>query len=196
LCHGSPRNKRMPAVYQGHKRPCVPARDTRGALGRATPLDARAVPSSSGFMSSRVHHLVLAGVIGLATFANHAPAQVVRTLTVTADVADMGVVASVAPLQLTGDGQASTVSGTVSTKHNGPYHLQVRLTSARPDTILARSPDGSYVMLGTGEWTTVASGPGGINPANRVEYRIRWANGGPRPPDALAIPVTYRVVLP
>ena len=148
-------------------------------------------------MSCRTHYLVLAGMIGLAASASHAQAQVVRTLTATANVPDIGVVVSVAPLQWTGENHESTVSGTVATRHNGPYRLQVRLTSAQPDTILARLPDGSYGMLGTGEWTTVATGPGGSNSANRVEYRIGWANGGGlRPSDGPAIPVTYRVVLP
>ena len=146
-------------------------------------------------MYSRARYLMLAGVIGLAASASHAPAQVVRTLTVTARVPDIGVVVSATPLQWTAGSADSTVSGTVGTKHNGPYRLQVRLTSVQSDTILARLPDGSYGMLDSDEWTTVATGPGGINAANIVEYRIRWAtNVGPRPPDAPIIAFTYRVV--
>lgn len=148
-------------------------------------------------MSFRACYVVLAGVIGLAASASLAPAQVVRTLTVTANVPDIGVVVSAAPLQWTGGSAESTVSGTVGTKHNGPYRLQVRLTSVQPDTILARLPDGSYGMLDTNEWTTVSTGPGGPNSANNVEYRIRWETGSsPRAPDVPMIPVIYRVVSP
>jgi hypothetical protein len=146
-------------------------------------------------MSSRARY-ILAGVIGLAASASHTQAQVVQTVTVTANVPDIGVVVSAAPLQWTGGSAESAASGTVGTKHNGPYRLQVRLTSVQPDTILARLPDGSYGMLDPDEWTTVATGPGGTNSVNSVEYRIRWrTGGGPQVPDAPIIPLIYRVVL-
>lgn len=50
-----------------------------------------------------------------------------------------------------------SVGGTVNTTHNGPYLLQVRLSTVHPDTVLARTPDGSYSMLRTVAWTTVTT---------------------------------------
>ena len=110
-------------------------------------------------MSCRTHRLLLAGVIGVAASSSNASAQVVRSLTASAIVPDIGVVLSVSSLQWS-ESQAdeSTASGTVSTKHNGPYLLQVRLTTAHPDTVMARRPDGTYAILDV-EWTTVASRP-------------------------------------
>lgn len=144
-------------------------------------------------MFCRTYRLLLAGVIGLATATSKASAQVVRALTATASVPDIGVVVSVSTLQWYEEGQAgeSRVSGTVNTKHNGPYVLQVRLTTAQADTILARLADGTYGMVGTGEWTPVAAGPGGANLANTVDYRIKRAIGSGQ---SLTLPVTYRVV--
>ena len=119
--------------------------------------------------------------------------QVVRALTVTATVPDIGGVVSVSSLQWSeGQGDESTASGTVTTKHNGPYVLQVRLTTAHPDTVLARQPDGTYQALDTGAWTTVGSGPGGANLTNRVDYRIGRTDASPPPP----IQFAYRVVAP
>ena len=143
----------------------------------------------------RSYRLLLAGVVGAASFASNAQAQVVRTLTASATVPDIGVVVSVSGLQWSEAEGAdeSTASGTVSTKHNGPYVLQVRLTTVHPDTVEARQPDGSYRVLATGEWTTVGSGPGGANLPNSVDYRIRRTDGTPPPP---TIQLSYRVVAP
>ena len=142
------------------------------------------------FRTSRV---LLAGVIGLATATCSASAQAVRSLTATASVPDIGGVVSVSTLQWSEAGQAneSTAAGTVNTKHNGPYVLQVRLTTAQADTILARLTDGTYGMVGAGEWTPVAAGPGGANLANLVDYRVKRAIGSGQSP---TLPVTYRVV--
>jgi hypothetical protein len=136
------------------------------------------------------HQLLLAGVVGLAAVTSSAQAQVVRTLTTTANVPDIGVVVAVSPLQWSGQENAdeSRASGTVSTKHNGPYLLQARLTSVQPDSVMARVPDGSFKVLGAAEWTTVASGPGGAHINNTVEYRVGRASGPTTPS------VTYRVV--
>jgi hypothetical protein len=145
-------------------------------------------------MFCRTLRLLLAGV-GVAASSGDASAQVVRSLAVNATVPDIGVVVSVSALTRTDQSQA--VSGTVNTKHNGPYLLQVRLTTVHTDTILARQPDGTYHILGTGDWTTVAAGPGGADRVNTVDYRIRWANGsGPRTSDAPTIGLSYRVVAP
>ncbi len=149
-------------------------------------------------MFGRTLRLLLAG-IGVAASSGDTSAQVVRSLAVNATVPDLGVVVSSSALEWTDHGPAghATVSGTVNTKHNGPYLLQVRLTTVQPDTILARTSDGAYQILDSGEWITVAAGPGGANRVNTVDYRIRWANGsGPRAPDALPELFTYRVVAP
>jgi hypothetical protein len=138
--------------------------------------------------------LLLAGVVGITASSSSAQAQVVRALTVTATVPDIGAVVSVSSLQWSeGEADESSASGTVSTKHNGPYLLQVRLTTASPDTVLARQPDGTYQALDPGAWTTVGSGPGGANVSNSVAYRVKSAasSGSPK-----SIPVVYRVVAP
>lgn len=142
-------------------------------------------------MFRRTYRLLLAGVIGVAASSSAVPAQVVRTLTASANVPDIGVVVSMSPLRWT-EGQAdeSSASGTVSTKHNGPYVLQVRLATAPPETVLVRQPDGNFRTLDTGAWTTVAAGPGGSNLVNQVEYRVRPANGVL----PTTIPVQYRVI--
>jgi hypothetical protein len=145
-------------------------------------------------MFCRTYRLLLAGIISVATATHHASAQaVVRTLTTTASVPDIGRVVSVSTLVWSEEGQAveSRASGTVNTKHNGPYVLQVRLTTAQPDTILARLTDGAYGIVGTGEWIPIASGPGGANLANTVDYRVKRAIGSSQ---SLTLPVTYRVV--
>ena len=143
-------------------------------------------------MFRRTYGLLLAGVIG--AFPSHAQAQVVRSVTVSATVPDIGAVVSVSTLQWSeSQGDESTASGTVSTKHNGPYVLQVRLTTAHRDTVLARLPDGSHAALSTGDWTTVATGPGGANLTNSVNYRIRRSDDMGPPP---GIRLTYRVVAP
>ena len=145
-------------------------------------------------MFRRTHRLLLAGVIGIAASSSHASAQVVRALTASATVPDIGVVVSVSSLQWS-ESQAdeSTASGTVSTKHNGPYLLQVRLATSHPDTVMIRRSDGTYSILDESEWTTVATGPGGANQSNSVDYRIKAPNGSV---SLTTIPVTYRVVAP
>jgi len=97
----------------------------------------------------RTSRLLLAGVIGLSTANANASAQAVRSLTATATVPDIGGVVSVSTLQWSEAGQAneSSAAGTVNTKHNGPYVLQVRLTTAQADTILVRLTDGTYGMM-------------------------------------------------
>ena len=143
-------------------------------------------------MFRRSFRLLLAGVVGISASASNAAGQVVRTLTASATVPDIGVVVSVSTLQWS-ESQAdeSTAAGTVRTKHNGPYVLQVRLTTALPDTVMARQPDGTYRTLETGSWTTVSVGPGGANLPNSVNYRVKSAaaSGSPK-----SIPVAYRVV--
>ena len=145
-------------------------------------------------MFRRSYRHLLAGVIGVVACSNNASAQVVRSLSASATVPDIGVVVSVSTLQWS-EGQAdeSTASGTVSTKHNGPYVLQVRLTTPHPDTVQARQPDGSYRTLDTGSWTTVSSGPGGANLPNQVSYRVRPTDGSST---SKTISVAYRVVAP
>jgi hypothetical protein len=144
-------------------------------------------------MFRRTLRLMLAGA-AIASSSGDASAQVVRALTAAATVPDIGVVTSVAPLQWA-DPPHGEVSGSVTTKHNGPYVLQVRLTSAHADTVLARQVDGTYRALDTSEWVAVAGGAGGANVANAVNYRIKLAvNSGESP--AAAPPLSYRVVSP
>jgi hypothetical protein len=145
-------------------------------------------------MFRRTPRLLLAAGLAVAASSTNATAQVVRTLTVSATVPDIGAVTSVSSLQWSeGQSDESMASGMVRTKHNGPYVLQVRLTTAHPDTVMARQPDGTFRALNTGEWTTVASGPGGANLSNTVDYRVRTPNGAAA---TETIPIQYRVIAP
>jgi hypothetical protein len=148
-------------------------------------------------MFCRTLRLLLVG-IGVAASSGDSSAQVTRSLAVNATVPDIGVVVSSSTPQWIDSGPGhATGSGTVNTKHNGPYLLQVRLTTVQPDTILARTPDGTYDILGTGGWTTVAAGPGGANLVNTINYRLSWATSSGRPTsEAPAIGLVYRVVTP
>ena len=157
-------------------------------------LVARAVTwISTVLMFRRTLRLMLAGA-AIASSSGDASAQVVRALSVTATVPDIGVVTSVAPLLWT-DPPQGEASASVTTRHNGPYVLQVRLTSAHADTVFARQVDGTYRALDTSVWITVASGAGGANVANAVNYRIRSVSPPGEIP-ASAPPLSYRVVSP
>lgn len=128
---------------------------------------------------------------------------------VTAIVPSLGAVLAISSLA-TGDrepGGDLTVSGTVTTRQNGPYRLQVRLTqlfldketSAHPvlNQVFARLPSGSWQVLGTVTWVTIATGPGSASTVNSVAYRIQWGQGSTKNPQfALSIPVEYQVVPP
>jgi hypothetical protein len=122
-----------------------------------------------------------------------------KAVTASASVADLGVVGVVSPLAWytrlpTGD---IKVAGTVTSTHNGAYVLQSRLSKSVPDTVLARAPNGSYVLLTTTAWVAVAQGTGGTKKSNAVDYWIKWGKGSSKKPqDAEAIPVIYRVIAP
>jgi hypothetical protein len=87
------------------------------------------------------------------------------------------------------------VSGTITTTHNGPQDVQVKLSSAVKDLIYARVPSGVYVLLNATTWVTIASGPGAKSTVYPVDYLIVWAKSTPRSQqNAVSIPVTYRVM--
>lgn len=144
-----------------------------------------------------MHGVMLLGLCMVA-LSRQSSAQIVRNLTLTSTVSDIGIVDFIGPLQSRQSaGSDANVTGTVRTKHNGPYLLQVRLATTHADTVLAVMPNGTHAMLGTVAWTTVAAGPGGARLTNSVGYLVRWGQGSPkRPQDAEAIPVTYRVIAP
>lgn len=144
-------------------------------------------------MFRRILRLTVAG-IGIAASSGDASAQVVRALTATATVPDIGIVTSVATLQWT-DPVQGDVSGSVTTKHNGPFLLQVRLTNVHPDTVFAKQTDGTYRVLDAAEWTTIASGAGGATTPTLVSYRIRSTPSSNKT-EAPALPLSYRVVAP
>jgi hypothetical protein len=128
---------------------------------------------------------------------------------ITAIVPSLGAVLAISPL-VAGDrepGGDVNVSGTVTTRQNGPYRLQVRLTelfldketSAHPvlNQVLARLPSGSWQVLGTVTWVTIATGPGSASTVNPVAYLVQWGQGSTKNPQfAVSIPVEYRVVPP
>ena len=135
-----------------------------------------------------------------------AMAQETRTNTVTATVPSLGAVLALSPLvpgsrQPTGD---LFVLGTVTTRHNGPYRLQARLaepfvvhtgSTVVVNQVMARIPGGGLVTLGTVDWVTVATGPGGSGMINPVELLVVWGSGSPKTPGlAVQIPVVYQVV--
>ena len=148
---------------------------------------------STAPMFRRTLRLMLAGA-AVASSSGDASAQVVRALTATATVPEIGAVTSVAPLTWT-DPPEGEASGSVITKHNGPYVLQVRLMSAHADTVLARQVDGTYRALDTNVWITVAIGAGGANVANAVSLRIRSAATSSETLPSAPL-LSYRVVSP
>ncbi|MFN2316057.1 MAG: hypothetical protein ABR551_07360 [Gemmatimonadales bacterium] len=145
-----------------------------------------------------------AGLLFLALGAP-ASAQQSQTNTVTAVVPSLGAVLAIS--QLTPGnrlpGGDLFVHGTVTTRHNGPYQLQTRLTEpfsppgGGTHSVQARTPGGSLATLGTSEWVTIGTGPGGTGLVNPVEFLVVWGQAGPRNPGtAVQIPVEYRVVPP
>jgi hypothetical protein len=133
-------------------------------------------------------------------------AQETRTSAITATVVDVGTVLGISPLE-SGSREAGGdlhVSGTVTTRQNGPYQLQVRLTtpfvgrvggqSPEPHQVLARLADGSYAALGTTAWVTIASGAGSASAVNAVAFLVQWSGGSKSPQIAVTIPVAYRVI--
>jgi hypothetical protein len=129
--------------------------------------------------------------------------QNTQTNQVTATAPSLGAVLAVSPLE---PGRRLPdanlfVSGTVTTRHNGPYQLQVRLSApfTTPDggvvhTVQTRTATGSLVTLGTIDWVTVATGPGSAGSVNPVEFLILWAAGPKSPSLAVRVPVVYQVV--
>lgn len=137
-------------------------------------------------------------------------AQGSRINEVTATVPSVGEVLALSPLSA-GDrdqGGDLQVHGTVTTRHNGPYRLQVRHRTPFTDNsgrggtqpvnqLQARQPNGSFATLGTVDWVTIATGPGAESSLNQVEFLIVWAQTSSKNPSlAVTIPVEYRVVPP
>lgn len=144
---------------------------------------------------------LLAGLVAMPCVA-----QTTRTNVVNANAPSVGAVLAVSPLEPdrrepSGD---LHVTGTVTTRHNGPYLLQVRLASpfttgngpnAATHEVFVQLPGQTLGPLGTTAWVTVASGPGSASIVNPVAYLIRWAQRGPRnTQSATAIPLQYQVV--
>ena len=108
-----------------------------------------------------------------------------------ADLSIINDISALAPYDSTPTGDLK-VAGTVNTTHNGPYALQVKVSSTSfSDTVFARAPDATYVMVTTASWLTIATGPGGTNKTNSVDY---WIKRVKTPAAAETIPVTYRVI--
>lgn len=165
--------------------------------------------SRSGRSMNRPTHGIagwLSGALLFSGAATPAMAQETTTNTVTATVPSLGAVLALSPLVPgirlpTGD---LFVLGTVTTRHNGPYRLQARL--AEPfvvrtgsalvvNEVMARIPGGSLVMLGTLDWVTLATGPGGSGLINPVEFLVIWGGGSRKSPGlAVQFPVVYQVV--
>lgn len=144
-----------------------------------------------------IRYLFVFNAAVLCFFAHRADGQAdKKTLNVSANVADVGIVLDVSPLSWydrlnTGD---IKVAGTVRTTHNGGYALQAKLSTTIADTVLGKTP-GGYSMLSTTTWVTLTTGAGGTNKTNAVDFWVKWAKSSrKKPEDAEAIPVTYRVV--
>jgi hypothetical protein len=153
---------------------------------------------SSPRRAATIRHLLAFNAVMLCFVAHTAAGQAdKKTLNVSANVSDVGIVINVSALTwydrlVTGD---IKVAGTVRTTHNGGYALQARLSTAIADTVLGKTPNGTYSMLSTTAWVTLTTGPGGTNKTNAVDFWVKWAKSSrKKPEDAEAIPVTYRVV--
>lgn len=157
-----------------------------------------AAPSFPRLAAPRARHLIVFNAALLCFVASTAGGQTdKKTLNVSANVADVGLVVNVSALSwydrlVTGD---IKVAGTVRTTHNGAYALQAKLSTPTADTVLGKTPNGAYSMLSTTAWVTLTTGPGGTNKTNAVDFWVKWAKSSrKKPEDAEAIPVTYRVV--
>lgn len=140
-------------------------------------------------------------------------AQASRSNDVSATVANTGAVLAVSPLTV-GNRESSgnlTLTGTVTTRQNGPYELRVRLTAPFTEApsggrgrggggtpvvneVQTLLPGGSYATLGTANWVTIATGPGAASSVNPVQFLVVWGQGSSKNPQlATTIPVEYQV---
>ena len=160
------------------------------------------------FIPSRPIRNRIAAAFLFGAAASPCGAQSTQTNEVRANVASVGVVLAVSPLQSgpreqSGDIQ---VGGTVTVRQNGPFLLQVRLTTPFTtrdgantvvNEVFARVPGRAWEPLGTGTWVTVATGSGTERTVTSVGYLIQWGPTSPKNPrSALSLPLEYQVVPP
>ncbi len=136
-------------------------------------------------------------VLSSAALAVPAAGQKVSTNQTRAVVPSLGQVTAVSPLSV-GDRTKTGnlyVSGTVTTMHNGPQSVQVKLAQPINDSVYTQIANGSYVLLNTSTWVTFAAGPGSSKLVSPVNYFVVWAKTSSKDPkSAVSIPVTYRVI--
>lgn len=152
------------------------------------------------------------GLLGAALVLMAAPTatlsgQLLRVNTANANLPSFGAILNTSPLvaglrEPTGN---IYVSGTVTLRQNGPWALQVKLTTPFVDVagnkvkatneVRVLLANNTYATVGTGAWVTIATGPGTINTVKSVKYYIVWGKSSAKSP-ALAeqIPVAYQVV--
>jgi hypothetical protein len=155
------------------------------------------------------HH----GPLGVAVVLMTAPmaplsAQLLRVNTANADLPSFGAILNSSSL-LAGVREPTGnlyLSGTVTFRQNGPWALQVKLTTPFVDkngngTVKATNEvrvllaNNSYSTVGTSAWVTIATGPGTNSTVKPVKYYIVWGKSSSKGPAlALEIPVTYQVI--
>jgi hypothetical protein len=135
-------------------------------------------------------------------------AQLLRVNTARANLPSFGAILHTSAL-VAGTREATGniyVSGTVTLRQNGPWRLQVKLTTPFVDkngngTIKATNEvrvllaNNTYATVGTGAWVTIATGLGTLSTVKNVKYYIVWGKSSSKSPNlAVQIPVTYQVV--
>ena len=135
------------------------------------------------------------------------PAQLLRVNTASTSIPSFGAILNTSPL-VAGAREPSGdiyVSGTVTLRQNGPWRLQVKLTTPFVDMngnkvkatneVRVLLANNTYATLGTTSWVTIATGPGTISTVKPVKYFILWGKSSAKNPAlAVTIPVVYQVV--
>lgn len=151
--------------------------------------------------------VALGAVIAAMLSATPAGAQLLRTNTARASMPSYGMILGVSALskgtrEPTGN---IYVLGNVTVRHNGPWRLQVKLTTPFVDKagnkvkatneVRVLLANGSYATVTTGAWVTIHTGAGTLSIVKPVKYYIVWGQSSAKNPDlAVQIPVTYQVV--
>ena len=136
-----------------------------------------------------------------------AHAQLLKTNTARTTMASFGAILATSNLT-TGDREPTGniyVLGNVTLRHNGPWKLQVKLTTPFVDMagnkvkatneVRVLLANNTYATVGTAAWVTIATGTGTLSVVKPVKYYIVWGQSSSKSPNlAVQIPVAYQVV--
>lgn len=166
--------------------------------------------SGGGKMRRCTPHPILLGAVLtlLAGPLARLPAQLLRVNTASASIPSFGAILNTSAL-VAGTRESTGniyVSGSVTLRQNGPWRLQVKLTTPFVDKngngsvkatneVRVLLANNSYATVGTAAWVTIATGLGTISTTKPVKYYIVWGKGSAKNPAlAVQIPVAYQVI--